>query len=102
MGNRMKWVSLLLTSLVLLLAACSGGGNSNTSPNTSEKNLNTEVATDDGSGIKPVTFSFYGNYDWLTTSPWGIMRRQNGFRRTVRLLLNRFNREVRPEKNSTR
>lgn len=26
MGNRMKWVSLLLTSLVLLLAACSGGG----------------------------------------------------------------------------
>jgi len=71
MRNRMKWVSLLLTSLVLLLAACSGGGNSNTSPNTSEKNLNTEAATDDGSGIKPVTFSFYGNYDWLTTSPWG-------------------------------
>ena len=71
MGNRVKWVSLLLTSLVLLLTACSGEGNSNTSPNTSEKNLNTEVATDDGSGIKPVTFSFYGNYDWLTTSPWG-------------------------------
>lgn len=48
MRNRMKWVSLLLTSLVLLLGACSGGGNSNTSPTTSEKNLNTEAATDDG------------------------------------------------------
>lgn len=98
MRKRLKWIALLLTSLVLLLTACSGGGNSDASQN----NLNTGAGTEDGSGIKPVTFSFYGNYDWLTTSPWGRTRRRGGFRRTARLRLNRYNPEEQPEKSSTR
>ncbi|WP_339222621.1 extracellular solute-binding protein [Paenibacillus sp. FSL H8-0332] len=67
MRIRLKWVSLLLTGL-LLLTACSSGGESGTPQNTSEGEAG--AATDDG-GIKPTTFSFYGNYDWLTTASWG-------------------------------
>lgn len=70
MRSRLKGVSLLTVSLALLLTACSGG-NSNASQHANGENSNTGVAADDGSGIKATTFSFYGNYDWLTTAPWG-------------------------------
>ncbi|MFD1909406.1 hypothetical protein ACFSQ7_43825 [Paenibacillus rhizoplanae] len=45
MRIRLKWVSLLLTGL-LLLTACSSGGESGTSQNTSEGEAG--AATDDG------------------------------------------------------
>lgn len=71
MRKRLKGVSLATVSLLLLLTACSGGGNSGAAQNSGGENSNAATAADDGSGIKPVTFSFYGNYDWLTTAPWG-------------------------------
>lgn len=70
MRSRLKGVSLLTVSLALLLTACNGG-NSNASHQANGENSNTGVAAEDGSGIKATTFSFYGNYDWLTTAPWG-------------------------------
>ncbi|MCA1293133.1 extracellular solute-binding protein [Paenibacillus sp. alder61] len=63
MRKRMRWISLLMVSLFVVLTACGGGGEKDGgTPDTQ--------AVDDGSGIKPVTFSFYGHYDWLTTAPW--------------------------------
>lgn len=71
MRQRTKWVTLLLVSVLILLTACGGGNNK---PAASQNNNgvapDTGVVADDGSGIKPVTFSFYGHYDWLTTAPW--------------------------------
>ncbi|MFD2875456.1 hypothetical protein ACFTAO_04905 [Paenibacillus rhizoplanae] len=48
MRIRLKWVSLLLTGL-LLLTACSSGGESGTSQNTSEGEAG--AATDDGGAL---------------------------------------------------
>ncbi|WP_138493370.1 extracellular solute-binding protein [Paenibacillus pinistramenti] len=70
MRNRLKWASLLMASMMLLLTACGGGGNSGASE-TNGGTTDTAAVSGDGGGIKPLTFSFYGNYDWLTTAPWG-------------------------------
>ncbi len=60
MRMRFKWVSLLLVCLLLLVTACSGGGKQE------EGQGKGNTGADDGT-----TFSFFGNYDWLTTAPWG-------------------------------
>ncbi|MCM3041314.1 extracellular solute-binding protein [Paenibacillus motobuensis] len=72
MNQRWRWASLLLVSVLLFLTACSNGGGANNAGGSSQENSGAaNEAVDDGSGIKPVTFSFYGHYDWLTTAPWG-------------------------------
>jgi putative aldouronate transport system substrate-binding protein len=70
---------------VLLLSGC-GGGNSNAGvQSTVEPTKAPAAATETaapaetaeataaaaGSTVKPVTFSYYSNYDWDTTEPWG-------------------------------
>lgn len=66
---------------VLLMSGC-GGGNNATVQSTAEptkepvaaetaKATDTAPAVAVGSTVKPVTFSYYSNYDWDTTEPWG-------------------------------
>lgn len=62
MNTRLRWVSLLIV-LMVFLAACS---NNNNEPQVSNNPDN----SGGNDGPKPVTFSFYGHYDWLTTAPW--------------------------------
>jgi len=62
MNTRLRWVSLLIV-LMVFLAACS---NNNNGPQVSNNPDN----SGGNDGPKPVTFSFYGHYDWLTTAPW--------------------------------
>ncbi|ASA26139.1 ABC transporter substrate-binding protein [Paenibacillus donghaensis] len=73
----MPLVVLLCTAL---LAGC--GGNNAAAPSTPEPTqapAATEAATTAApeenataaSKVKPVTFSYYSNYDWDTTEPWG-------------------------------
>lgn len=70
MRKRIRWVSLLFVSVLVFLTACGGGDKPDASQENNGGTTDTEAVTDDGSGIKPVTFSFYGHYDWLTTAPW--------------------------------
>lgn len=70
MRKRIRWVSLLFVSVLVFLTACGGGDKPDASQENNGATTDTEAVTDDGSGIKPVTFSFYGHYDWLTTAPW--------------------------------
>ncbi|MEK3671585.1 MULTISPECIES: extracellular solute-binding protein [unclassified Paenibacillus] len=71
---------------VLLMAGC-GGGNNAAVQSTAEPGKETaaataaaetavpatseEPSTDEVSTVKPVTFSYYSNYDWDTTEQWG-------------------------------
>ncbi len=71
MRQRTKWITLLLISVLILLTACNRGDEPNASPSNDGANPDNAAVADDGSGIKPVTFNFYGHYDWLTTAPWG-------------------------------
>lgn len=72
MNQRWRWALLQLVSVLVFLTACSNGGGANNAGGSSQDNRGpTNEAVDDGSGIKPVKFSFYGHYDWLTTAPWG-------------------------------
>ncbi|MFF2889140.1 extracellular solute-binding protein [Paenibacillus sp. NPDC057967] len=73
MNIRWRWFSLASMALLIFLAACSNAGEGGTnSPGPSSSNATGEGNEESGvDGIKPVTFSFYGHYDWLTTAPWG-------------------------------
>ncbi|MGG1636818.1 extracellular solute-binding protein [Paenibacillus sp. NRS-1760] len=62
MNTRLRWVSLLIV-LMVFLAACSNNNNG-------AKVSNNPDNSGGNDGPKPVTFSFYGHYDWLTTAPW--------------------------------
>ncbi|WP_397386786.1 extracellular solute-binding protein [Paenibacillus sp. MMS20-IR301] len=76
----------VVLSTVLLIAGC-GGGNNVAVQNTAEpdkqpaataaattaaaETATAEPAGGSGSTVKPVTFSYYSNYDWDTTEQWG-------------------------------
>ncbi|WP_339204836.1 extracellular solute-binding protein [Paenibacillus sp. FSL K6-3182] len=62
MNTRLRWVSLLIV-LMVFLAACSNNNNG-------AKVSNNPDNSGGNDSPKPVTFSFYGHYDWLTTAPW--------------------------------
>lgn len=72
MNKRWLWLVILALAAAALLAGCggqdgdapkpAGGGAENPAPNAAEAGEE---------GLKPYTFSFYGNYDWMVTEPWG-------------------------------
>jgi len=76
MDRKLKWVSLVFAAVLILLAACSNSqGNKGPSAAPPTAGAGGNPATDDGgaannTGVRPVTFSFYGHYDWMTTAPW--------------------------------
>lgn len=77
---RLTFMLLLLTSL--FITACSGTNEGNNKPSPSadpspEATASAEPTTDPASavfqlGSEPLEFSFYGNYDWMVTEPWGV------------------------------
>lgn len=75
---RVQKIGMFLVSLGLiagLLSGCSGGNNdSDKEGKTGNKNSDNASAnsTKFELGKEPLTFSFYGNYDWWTTEPWGV------------------------------
>ncbi|MFC4598401.1 extracellular solute-binding protein [Cohnella hongkongensis] len=75
MNRRRKWISLVCMGLasVAIMAACSGneGQKETSSPVPSASPSSGPSSSNEEIGVKPVTFSFYGHYDWLTTAPWG-------------------------------
>ncbi|MBT2289764.1 extracellular solute-binding protein [Paenibacillus albidus] len=74
--KKMPLLSVVLCT-VLLMSGCGGGNNavvqSTTEPGKEPAATETSVATTpaEGTTVKPVTFSYYSNYDWDTTEPWG-------------------------------
>lgn len=80
--NKSLPVLTAVLSSVLLIAGC-GGGNNTANVKSSAAPANEPVAAEiakatestgpaaAGSTVKPVTFSYYSNYDWDTTEPWG-------------------------------
>lgn len=74
-ANKKSFLLLVCTlSMSLLLAAC--GGNSSGTGGDAAKPETGKTAEADPSkpfvfGETPLTFSFYGNYDWYTMNPWG-------------------------------
>lgn len=56
----------VVLALVLVMTGCMGGSNTNNSDPTPQPSQ-----TDDGGeGATPLSFTFYGHYDWMTTAPW--------------------------------
>lgn len=82
-SKRWKLLGIFAVIVLVFLAACSQGKES--SPPASSSPASQPAAQEskeasaspaeanDGSmkQVKPVQFSFYGNYDWMTTEPWG-------------------------------
>lgn len=65
--NKLFVLSALL-AIALGLTACSGGGGQADKGNKGQ----TQAETEPGEGvIKPLTFTFYGHYDWYTMPNWG-------------------------------
>ncbi|WP_189025824.1 extracellular solute-binding protein [Paenibacillus albidus] len=74
--KKMPLLSVVLCT-VLLMSGCGGGNNaavqSTAEPGKEPAPAGTAaVATPaEGTTVKPVSFSYYSNYDWDTTEPWG-------------------------------
>ncbi|MEF2246182.1 extracellular solute-binding protein [Paenibacillus sp. IITD108] len=74
MTKKLKWVSFVIAALLVFLAACSnngGGKEPSAAPPATGGPTSDAGDVEDNLGVKPVTFSFYGHYDWMTTAPWG-------------------------------
>lgn len=73
-GKRISLTAAVLSlSLTAVLGGCSGKEETNPAPATGPA-ASTEASAlpEQRNGqVTPVTFSFYGNYDWFTTEPWG-------------------------------
>ncbi|MFC5404894.1 extracellular solute-binding protein [Cohnella soli] len=59
---------VLSAAMLLALAGC-GGGNNDKAPAASA--AGSGQASSFEFGKTPLSFSFYGNYDWYTMNPWG-------------------------------
>lgn len=64
-----KGFSLFLVLIVMFIAIMAGcsGGSKKSETTASPSGAKTEATGE----LEPYTFSFYGNYDWMTTEPWG-------------------------------
>lgn len=74
MTKKLKWVSFVIAALLVFLAACSnngGGKEPSAAPPATGGPTSDAGDVENNLGVKPVTFSFYGHYDWMTTAPWG-------------------------------
>jgi putative aldouronate transport system substrate-binding protein len=81
LANRISLTAALLGASMLTAIGCSStdSSNSTSSPSASPAAAPSTAATAAASApaatgstlVKPVTFSFYGNYDWFTMDPWG-------------------------------
>lgn len=77
LNRRASIFTIMMLMIASILAGCFGGGNegvneskppsSSASPPVFEPTAS-ETA---GNELEPYTFTFYGNYDWMTTEPWG-------------------------------
>ncbi|SDX46401.1 extracellular solute-binding protein [Paenibacillus sp. CF384] len=71
-----KMLSVILVSMLgsaLLLSACSGNNSSNNGKSESGNATSTEGNGNDTKAVKeePLTFSYFGNYDWWGLDSWG-------------------------------
>ncbi|MFC4778810.1 extracellular solute-binding protein [Paenibacillus sp. GCM10023252] len=68
-------VLVLLLTATATLTACSNSNDKNTPANNGGTNNGGKEGTEQSAaftlGSQPLNFSFYGNYDWMTTAPWG-------------------------------
>ncbi len=79
-GKAFMFLMVLILSFGVLLAACSSKSDDTAGANANQEEQPTPAATadadntpaaDEGHGVKPVEFSFYANYDWMTLKDWG-------------------------------
>lgn len=83
---------MLVLAVGLLLTACSNGNNGNNGNTSAKSNTENDAGNSNSAGnnatqsdspapdasaafklgSEPVNFSFYANYDWYVTDPWGV------------------------------
>lgn len=76
MKRRERYVSFgiaLLLAVAMILASCSNNTNNTQNDPVTRQPTTTEERVYDGTmkQVRPVSFSFYGHYDWFTSQPWG-------------------------------
>ncbi|QGQ98369.1 ABC transporter substrate-binding protein [Paenibacillus psychroresistens] len=69
--NLMAFLTVLVLSSSMLLTACSKSSTEESSAAPADATSTPEATAQFKFGETPVTFSFYGNYDWYTQAPWG-------------------------------
>ncbi|MFC5471518.1 extracellular solute-binding protein [Cohnella suwonensis] len=82
---RLTRIGIALLAAIAVIAGCSNNGNDTATNgnNTVKENVSETKAAEtkaaepeavyDGTmkQVRPASFSFYGNYDWMTIEPWG-------------------------------